>query len=112
MHKKIIEQRQRRRHRGLYRILSRNYNALPIVSVHKSNKHIYIYVKKSDYSSTLLSFISDKRNIDTAAKLANDAALKMIDNGITRVVFNKNGYKFHGAVKSIYDTIKKVGVEC
>lgn len=112
MHKTKLEKQERRRDRGLYRVLERNHNNLPILSVHKTNKHIYIYVNKSDYSETLMSFMSKGKNMQCANLLAKDAAKKMNDNGISRIVFNKNGYKFHGTVKSVYDTIKEVGIQC
>ncbi len=108
----IIKQRSKRRDRGLYRILTRNYGQLPIISVHKSNKHLYVNLNNFDSSKTLMSFTSKGKNIESAQALAGSAAKTILDSGISAVVFNKNGYKFHGVVKTIYNAIKEVGITC
>ena len=73
---------------------------------------MYAFVNNKDYSSTVLACSINGRNVRAGESLGENIGQQMLEKNITAVVFNKNGYMFHGVVKKIYDTIRKVGVIC
>lgn len=93
----------------------------PRVSVFKSAKHIYVQAIDDEAGKTLVNsstVVGDvKKDIQgstgnkTAAESvgkAFGAALKA--QGIEQVVFDRNGYLYHGRVKSLADGIREAGV--
>ena len=90
----------------------------PRLAVFKSLKHIYAQVIDDATGKTIASASSlDK---DSATKGANKAAAKAVgaliakkakDKGITRVVFDRGGYLYHGNVKALADAARENGLE-
>ena len=75
----------------------------PRVSIFKSNKHFYIQLVDDSIGKTLAS-VSDreiKSKKNKAGDLGKLLAKKAFDMGIKTVVFDRAGYKYHGAVLSI-----------
>jgi len=90
----------------------------PRMSVFRSNKNLYVQVIDDDASSTLVSistlekdFVSLKPNIDTGTKLGAELGKRLIEKNITSVVFDRNGYLYHGVVKAIADGARSAGVK-
>ena len=90
----------------------------PRMSVFRSNKNLYVQVIDDDASSTLVSvstlekdFASLKPNIDTGTKLGAELGKRLIEKNITSVVFDRNGYLYHGVVKAIADGARSAGVK-
>lgn len=87
----------------------------PRLSVFRSNKAIYVQVIDDLAGRTLCS--ADSRNIkegtkvEIAAKVGADIAKKAQEAGITEVVFDRNGYLFHGRVKSLADAAREAGLK-
>lgn len=88
----------------------------PRLSVYRSNKHIYAQLIDDENSKTLVS-LSDK-NIDTkgtpveiSAKLGEDLAKTAVSKKIESVVFDRNGYKYHGRVKALADGARTGGLK-
>lgn len=89
----------------------------PRLSVYRSSKNIYCQIiddttgRTLASASTLIKDIKDKLpyggNIEAAKlvgrKIAEDAA----KIGITRVVFDRGGYKYHGRVKALADSARE-----
>ncbi|MDE6166515.1 MAG: 50S ribosomal protein L18, partial [Muribaculaceae bacterium] len=48
---------------------------------------------------------------EVAAKVGAEAARKALEAGITTVVFDRNGYLFHGRVKSLADAAREAGLK-
>ncbi len=89
----------------------------PRMSVFRSNLHMYVQVIDDTTGKTLVSASTvekDLRNIrngvEGGEKLGQLAGERCIQNGITSVVFDRNGYLYHGIVKSIADGARKAGV--
>src|SRR5688572_2114169 len=87
----------------------------PRLSVFRSNKHIFAQLIDDETSKTLAAAsdvkLKDKnKKADTAftvgENLAKAAKLKKID----RAVFDRNGYKYHGRVKSLAEGARKGGL--
>jgi large subunit ribosomal protein L18 len=52
-----------------------------------------------------------KNTVEDAAKLGETIGKRMLEKQIDTCVFDRNGYLFHGVVKSIADGARKVGVK-
>ena len=87
----------------------------PRMSVFRSNKGIYVQII-DDIAGTTLVAASSKgleggTKTEVAAKVGAEIAKKAMDKGITQVVFDRNGYLFHGRVKSLADAAREAGLK-
>ncbi len=89
--------------------------ARPRMSVFRSNKQIYVQLIDDLAGVTLCSYsskgIEEGTKCEIAAKVGEAIAQKAIAAGITEVVFDRNGYLFHGRVKSLADAARKGGLK-
>ena len=89
--------------------------ARPRMSVFRSNKQIYVQFIDDLAGKTLASAsskgIEEGTKIEIAAKVGEAIAQKAIAAGITEVVFDRNGYLFHGRVKSLADAARNGGLK-
>ena len=87
----------------------------PRLSVFRSNKQIYAQVIDDLAGKTLVSASSKGITEGTKSKIAEKVgeavAKKAIEAGITSVVFDRNGFLFHGRVKSLADGARKGGLK-
>ena len=87
----------------------------PRMSVFRSNKAIYVQIIDDLAGNTLLSAsskgIEGVTKIEQAAKVGAEIAKKALEKGITEVVFDRNGYLFHGRVKSLADAAREAGLK-
>ena len=87
----------------------------PRMSVFRSNKQIYVQIINADTSSTLVSASSLGREAmpkkEQAAKVGEAVAAKALAAGIEQVVFDRNGYLYHGRVKEVADGARKGGLK-
>jgi large subunit ribosomal protein L18 len=90
----------------------------PRLAIFKSQKYIYAQVIDDAAGTTLAS--ASSKDGDAGAKGANAAAAKAVgaliakrakDKGITRVVFDRGGYLYHGNVKALADAARENGLE-
>lgn len=88
----------------------------PRLTVFRSNKQIYAQVIDDVEGKTLAT--SDSRGItdklpkkEVAAQVGEALAKKAIDAGVKTVVFDRNGYLYHGRVKELADAARKAGLE-
>ena len=87
----------------------------PRLSVFRSNKQIYAQLV-DDLSGKTLAAASSKgiaegTKSEIAAKVGKAIAEKAIAAGISEVVFDRNGYLFHGRVKSLADAAREGGLK-
>lgn len=90
--------------------------ARPRMTVFRSNKEIYVQLVDDLAGNTLVSASSkglEKEGTKTAvaALVGGLIAKKALDAGITEVVFDRNGYLFHGRVKSLADAARNGGLK-
>ena len=93
----------------------------PRLCVFRSLRHIYAQVIDDTEQHTLISASTLDPEVQTAAAgkdKAEQAAVvgQMVAEraqaaGITRVVFDRGGYRYHGRVKSLADAARKGGLE-
>ena len=86
----------------------------PRVSVFRSNKQIYAQVINDLTGTTLASASSlgleTMPKKEQAAKVGALVAEKALAAGITSVVFDRNGYLYHGRVKELADAARNGGL--
>jgi large subunit ribosomal protein L18 len=112
------EQRRARRHLRVRKKVSGS-GARPRLVVFRSSKHVYAQLVDDARGVTLVgaSDRSDGIQIEGKGKTAKSFALgqliavKAKERGITRVVFDRAGYQYHGRVKAVADGARKGGLE-
>ena len=89
----------------------------PRLSVYKSNSAIYAQLI-DDRNGHTLSYANSNElgefkniNIEKSKEVGKKLAEKAIANGITNVVFDRNGYLYHGRVKSLADSARESGLK-
>lgn len=89
--------------------------ARPRMTVFRSNKQIYVQLVDDLAGKTLVA--ASSKGIETgtkteiAAQVGEKVAQKALEAGINTVVFDRNGYLFHGRVKSLADAARKAGLK-
>lgn len=90
----------------------------PRLAIRKSLKHIYVQIVDDSAGRTIVA--ASSRDSDSSAKGANAAAAKAVgaliarkakDKGVTRVVFDRGGYPYHGNVKALADAARENGLK-
>ena len=87
----------------------------PRLVVYRSLKHIYAQIVDDTTSRTLMT-VSDQaievgKKIERSSEVGRRIAAKAKEAGITTVVFDRAGYKYHGRVKAVADGAREGGLE-
>lgn len=97
----------------------------PRISVYKSLKHIYaqilddnkngeVIVAISSLSPAIKEKIIKDGNLDTKKKIAREVGKLLgeeaISKGITKVIFDRSGYKYHGRIKELAEGAREKGL--
>jgi large subunit ribosomal protein L18 len=91
----------------------------PRLSVFRSASHIYAQIVNDDQKKTLLavsSLCSDIKQekgtkTDIAKKVGSLVAKKCLEKDIKKVVFDRNGFVYHGRIKALADAAREAGLE-
>jgi large subunit ribosomal protein L18 len=90
----------------------------PRLAIYRSNKYIYAQVIDDVQGRTVAAassqesaLRSDNLNLAAAAKVGEAIATRAKGAGVTSVVFDRGGYKFHGKVKALADAAREAGLE-
>lgn len=93
----------------------------PRLNVFRSGKHIYAQIIDDLKGVTLVSAstvdkqlrgeITNGGNVEAARKVGEAIAKRAQQNGITKVVFDRGGYLYHGRVKALADAAREAGLE-
>ena len=91
---------------------------IPRMSVYRSNRYLYIQAIDDHHGYTLAAASNiekDLREIKStsadAERLGQVMGKRLREKKIARVVFDRNGYSYHGVVKSIADGARKAGIQ-
>lgn len=109
--------KEERRIKIKYRIRKKvnGTNERPRMSVFRSNKQIYVQIINDLTGSTLATASSlgmeTMPKKEQAQKVGELVAKKALEAGITSVVFDRNGYLYHGRVKELADAARKGGLK-
>jgi len=88
---------------------------LPRLSVYRSNKYFYAQAIDDNAGNTLVSVDSRtlglKSNREDVKKVAAKLAENLASKNIDKVVFDRNGYLYHGVVASFADALREAGIK-
>lgn len=114
--KKRIKQRTKRRQLRVRSNLE-NPSNLPRVAVFRSLNYIYAQLIDDAKDHTILSCSSLELNklsgnkSDVAKAVGQELAKRALEKGVTRIVFDRGSYLFHGRVKSLAEGLKEGGLQ-
>lgn len=90
----------------------------PRLSVFRSNKQIYGQLINDDLGVTILSassrdeaIASDGNKVEQANRVGKALGEKAVANGVSTIVFDRNGYLYHGRVKSFAEGAREAGLK-
>jgi large subunit ribosomal protein L18 len=90
----------------------------PRLSVYRSNKGIYAQVIDDVAGVTLVSasslskdFSASGNKVEQSKAVGKLVAEKALAAGVSKVVFDRNGYLYHGRVKSLADGAREAGLD-
>jgi large subunit ribosomal protein L18 len=110
--RRLRQQRVRKRVRGT--------DQRPRLSVFRSNKHIYAQVISDETGRTLASASTLSAELRADSKGMSREAAKKVgamvaricqERGIHEVVFDRNGYLFHGRIQTLADAAREGGLK-
>lgn len=118
---KRVEQkisRHQRRKRGLRKRL-RGFGDQPRLTVYRSNRNIYAQLIDDLVGRTLASASTEEKgaklekgsNRDAAAEVGKRIAERAKQAGCEQVVFDRNGYRYHGRVQALADAAREAGLK-
>tara|TARA_B100001013_G_C24183307_1_gene274438 strand:+ start:102 stop:473 length:372 start_codon:yes stop_codon:yes gene_type:complete len=93
----------------------------PRLVVFRSNKNIYAQLVDDNKQITILSSSTIDNNlkmkldkitgkIEMSKEVGHDIASKLKENKIDKLIFDRNGYRYHGRVKAVADAIRENGI--
>lgn len=91
----------------------------PRLSVFRSASHIYAQIVNDDQRRTLLAVSSlcpdirktEGNKTEIAKKVGTLIAQKCLEQNIKKVVFDRNGFVYHGRIKALADGAREAGLE-
>ncbi|MCO6360110.1 large subunit ribosomal protein L18 [Roseivirga pacifica] len=89
----------------------------PRISVFKSNTKIYAQIIDDEKGHTLVSASSAElgaeknTSVELSKEVGKKLAEKAVASGISSVVFDRNGYIYHGKVKALADGAREGGLK-
>ena len=121
-----IKTKDDRRQRIKYRIRRRVTGTVerPRLTVFRSVSHMYVQVVDDATGRTIASastvesavkgtLATDARggNISGAKAIGKTIAERLLEKGVKRVVFDRNGFLYHGRIKAVADAARSAGLE-
>ncbi len=113
--KEKLRKRKRRHQRIRRKVIGSGER--PRLSVYRSMKHIYCQIINDVNGTTLASAstmspeirgqVKDGGNVKAAEIVGKKIAEEALKRGISKVVFDKGGYKYHGRVKALAESARK-----
>ena len=93
----------------------------PRLTIFRSLKHMYAQVVDDVAGTTLAHastlakdvkpFADEAKKTDAAGKVGETIAKQLLAKGVKKVVFDRNGYMYHGRVKALAEAARKAGLE-
>jgi large subunit ribosomal protein L18 len=115
---KKTEKRLRRSRRTRAKIRELGIHRL---SVHRTPRHIYAQVIAPDGGKIIASASTNSKdlrkslkytgNVDAAVEVGKAVAEKAKSAGVTRVAFDRSGFRYHGRIKALADAARESGLE-
>lgn len=117
---KIKKEKQKRRHKRV-RAKVEGTTICPRLSVFRSSKHIYVQLIDDERGQTLAA-VSDlefrdkkeekiKKKSEIAYQIGQLIAKKALEKKIKKVIFDRDGYKYHGRIKAVAEGAREGGLK-
>lgn len=117
------ESKRQQRHRKIRSKVSGSPER-PRISVYRSNQHVYVQVIDDENQKTIaaLGTMSPKvkdvigkeewksKTVESAQEVGKLLGAMCVEQGITRAVFDRGGFLYHGRVKAVADGCREAGV--
>ena len=116
INKKSKDAARQKRH-GRLRVHLSGTSEKPRLAVYRSNKNISAQIIDDEKQTTLVSSssvelkINNGGNVEGAKLVGADIAKKAKKAKITKVVFDRGGYLYHGRVKALAEAARENGLE-
>ena len=115
--RKVVRRRVHLRSRARVRGVTQS----PRVNIFRSSSHIYAQVVDDSRGHTLVAVSSRDAevrktlktggNVAAAKEVGKELAKRALGAGITRVIFDRGGYAYHGRVKALADAAREGGLK-
>lgn len=116
MQKNILEKKKKSRQIRKLRVRGRISGTIsrPRISIFRSNRFFYAQAI-DDVAGAVLSAVNGKKlslgkNKEQVAEIGKIFAQILKERGISSVVFDRNGYLYHGVVASFADSLRENGI--
>ena len=114
--------RESKKKRLKYHLKQKNINNVPRLIIFRSNKNIFTQLVDDENSNTILSVSSidiklkgaiekAKSKIEKSKIVGNTIAEKMKKSNINKIIFDRNGYKYHGRIKAVAEAIRSLEIQ-
>ena len=114
--RQLFERRRARNRTALKRVSSGQVR----LSVHRSSKHIYAQIIDDRLGQTLASASTLEADLKGAGSTSNSTAAAAVGKliaqkaqaaGVTQVVFDRNGYLYHGRIQKLAEAAREGGLK-
>ena len=89
----------------------------PRLSVYRSNMHIYAQIIDDVHGTTLVACssvdmkLANGGNVEAAKAVGAEVAKRALAANITKVVFDRGGYVYHGRVQALAEAAREAGLD-
>jgi large subunit ribosomal protein L18 len=115
--KRSREDARQRRHARVRKTLA-GTEQRPRLAVFRSNRYIYAQVIDDDAGRTMAAASSQEKElraktltVETAGEVGRLVAERAKAAGVSSVIFDRGGFKYHGRVKALADGAREAGLE-
>lgn len=116
MTNKVLEQKKKLRTKRKLRVRGKIFGiaSKPRVSIFRSNRYLYAQAI-DDQNGVTLTCVDGKKlglgnNKENAKEVAKHFAENLKKAGISEVIFDRNGYIYHGVIASFADALRENGI--
>lgn len=91
------------------------------LSVLRTGQHLYAQVFTADGSVVLAAAnttqtdvaegLKNGKNVEAAAKVGKLVAERALAAGVTKIAFDRSGYRFHGRIKALAEAAREAGLQ-
>ena len=111
---KFDSRNRMRRHRRIRRKIE-GLKDRPRLNVFRSSRHIYVQIINDELGETIASASSLNNTQENKIKIASNVGTMIADKakqlGVSEVVFDRGGYKYHGRVKALAEAARVGGLK-
>lgn len=83
----------------------------PRMSIFRSNRFFSVQLIDDTKGTTMVAVKGSGKNMTEAKTLGSEIAKQAVSKGIEHVVFDRGGFRYHGAVKALADAAREGGLK-